>query len=201
MVYSSAQPLRVVVANGQHMLSEEWCPKFKWTMQGEEFHFPMRVLHLGGYDMVLGMNWLDQFTPIILNTKPLSVTFLKEGRIITLKGNTDSAEVWSDVEENTAKLLQQGSNCCLVKLYDLSQQTPEVDVPAPVLELLQKDADIFEEPMALPPTKSCDHTITLMPDTHPFSLRPYRYSHEQKEAIEHMITEMLKVRTMVPSQS
>ncbi|OIT28528.1 udp-glycosyltransferase 75b2 [Nicotiana attenuata] len=48
------------------------------TEMGEEFHFPMRVLHLGGYDMVLGMNWLDQFTPVILNTRPLSVTFLKE---------------------------------------------------------------------------------------------------------------------------
>lgn len=96
----------------------------------------MRVLHLGGYDMVLGMNWLDQFTPVILNTRPLSVTFLKEGRIITLKGNTNNAEVWTDVEDNTAKVLQQRSNCCLVQLYELSHQTPEEKVPAPVLELL-----------------------------------------------------------------
>ncbi|OIT26263.1 putative mitochondrial protein [Nicotiana attenuata] len=166
------------------------------TRVGEEFQFPMRVLHLGGYDMVLGMNWLDQFTPVILNTIPLSVTFLKEGKIITLKGNADNAEVWSDVEENTAKLLQQGSSCCLVQLYDLSKQTPEEKVPAPVLELLQKYAVIFEEPMALPPKRSCEHTITLMPDAHPFSLRPYRYSHDQKNAIEQMITEMLKVRTL-----
>ncbi|XP_075112396.1 uncharacterized protein LOC142182219 [Nicotiana tabacum] len=154
MVYPSAQPLRVVMANGQQMFSEEWCPKFKWTMQGEEFDFPIRVLHLGGYDMVLGMNWLDKFTPVILNTRPFSVTFLKKGRIITLKGNTDSAKVWFDVEENTAKLLQQGSSCCLVQLYDLSQQTPEVDVPIPVIELLQKYADIFEEPMPLPPVRT-----------------------------------------------
>ncbi|OIT37800.1 putative mitochondrial protein [Nicotiana attenuata] len=165
------------------------------TMQGEEFHFPVRVLHFGGYDMVLGMNWLDQFSSVILNTRPLSVTFLNEGRIITLKGNTDSAEVWTDVEDNTAKLLQQGSSCCLVQLYELSQQTPEEKVPAPVLELLQKYADVFEEPLTLPPTRNCDHTITLLPDAHPFSLRPYRYSHDQKNAIEHMISEMLKVKT------
>lgn len=88
-----------------------------------------------------------------------------------------------------------------MQLYDLSQQTPKVDVLVPVFELLQKYADIFEEPMALPPTRNCDHTITLMPDAHPFSLRPYKYSYDQKDAIEHMITEMLKVGTVVPSQS
>jgi len=30
MVYPTTQPMRVVVANGQQMFSEEWRPKFKW---------------------------------------------------------------------------------------------------------------------------------------------------------------------------
>ncbi|CAH9098317.1 unnamed protein product [Cuscuta europaea] len=85
-------PLKVTVANGNEFSCDLVCPKFEWTVQGETFVKEMRLVRMGGYDMVLGMDWIHQFTPVMLSTRPPSVTFRKEGRLIELVGVTDTTE-------------------------------------------------------------------------------------------------------------
>ena len=50
---------------------------------------------------------------------------------------------------------------------------------------------LFEEVLGLPPQRSYDHQITLIPGTEPVNLRPYRHPWEQKNIIEKMVEEML----------
>ena len=49
------QPLSVIVANGNRVISESVYPGFNWEMQGEKFEVDLRLLQLGGYDVVLGL--------------------------------------------------------------------------------------------------------------------------------------------------
>jgi hypothetical protein len=42
-------------------------------------------------------------------------------------------------------------------------------------ELLLQHADIFDTPRDLPPARSYDHRIHLLPETVPVAVRPYRY--------------------------
>lgn len=44
------------------------------------------MLRLGGCDVVLGMDWIDMYAPIELHTRPLSISFHKEGKRVNLKG-------------------------------------------------------------------------------------------------------------------
>lgn len=73
--------------------------------------------------------------------------------------------------------------------------------PVSISALLDKYVDVFEEPKGLPPPRDCDHAISLIPEAQSFSLRPYRYSYDQKNAIEQMVGDMLQAQIVVPSQS
>ncbi|XP_058003646.1 transposon Ty3-I Gag-Pol polyprotein [Hevea brasiliensis] len=49
---------------------------------------------------------------------------------------------------------------------------------------------IFEDPKGLPPFKSHNHSIPLVPSALPVNIRPYRYPHFQKTEIEKLVDEM-----------
>lgn len=50
--------MRVQVANGNHLESQYECKGFKWKVEDYEFQTSVRTLPMGGYDLVLGVDWL-----------------------------------------------------------------------------------------------------------------------------------------------
>lgn len=46
-------PMRVTVANENHVMSYHTCSIFKWKIQGVEFEDSMRLIRLGGNEMIL----------------------------------------------------------------------------------------------------------------------------------------------------
>lgn len=67
--------------------------------------------------------------------------------------------------------------------------------------MLQEFADVFAEPKGLPPKRDCDHAIPLKVGAEPPSLRPYRVPHQQKNAMEEIIKELLDSKEIRPSLS
>ena len=57
--------------------------------------------------------------------------------------------------------------------------------------LLQDFDDIFSEPRGLPPPRSQDHSITLVPRVPPVVVRPYCYPALHKDELERQCTAML----------
>lgn len=54
-------PTTVKVANREVLLCESEVPNLSWWVQGHTFEYNMKVLPLGGYDAILGMDWLEQW--------------------------------------------------------------------------------------------------------------------------------------------
>jgi hypothetical protein len=50
-------PVSVKLANNEVLHCDQWIPSLTWCIQGEQFHTPMRVLPLGAYDAILGVDW------------------------------------------------------------------------------------------------------------------------------------------------
>jgi hypothetical protein len=83
-----ATPLTVRVANGQTIISDEVVPCIEWWIQGHTFSTDVRVLHLGAYDMILGMDWLEEHSPMQCDWSKKSMSFNHNGKFITLQGLT-----------------------------------------------------------------------------------------------------------------
>ncbi|GKD15258.1 reverse transcriptase, partial [Tanacetum coccineum] len=71
----------------------------------------------------------------------------------------------------------------------------------PISELLAEFESVFEVPKELPPKRSHDHTIPLIPNTPPINIRPYRHPPNQKDAVELMVKELLDSGVIRNSQS
>jgi len=67
--------------------------------------------------------------------------------------------------------------------------------------LLNTFKEMFQIPHGLPPTRTQDHSIMLMPNTTPVKVKPYRYPHSQKAEIERIVTKMLAEGIIQPSTS
>ena len=75
------------------------------------------------------------------------------------------------------------------------------NVPKDIQQLISQYQDIFQEPTALPPRRTCDHHITLVPGAQPVNVRPYRYAPIYKSEIEKQLSEMLKHGIIKPTTS
>lgn len=60
---------------------------------------------------------------------------------------------------------------------------------------------MFVIPHALPPSRSCNHIIPLLPNSTQVKVRPYRYVHYHKFEIEQIVTQMLSEGIIEPSNS
>jgi hypothetical protein len=74
-------------------------------------------------------------------------------------------------------------------------------MPTLLDELLASFAKTFTEPHGLPPHRSRDHGITLVPGAQPVAVRPYRYPARHKDELERQCSAMLVQGLIRPSLS
>lgn len=67
--------------------------------------------------------------------------------------------------------------------------------------MLYEFEQICEELRGLPPARSFDHSIELLPGAKPVNIRPYHYNPAQKDEIKALVTDMLKQGIIQPSCS
>jgi len=53
----------------------------------------LRVLELGRHDIVLGVDWLKKYLPVLFDFIKLRLSFKKDGRMIELKGISQGAKL------------------------------------------------------------------------------------------------------------
>lgn len=184
---------QVKVANGQTLQCQSELARVPWSIQGQQFTSTLKVLPLQSYDMILGMDWLEQYSPMDIDWQQKIIRFHMDDQLVTLCGvvpSMASDSVLSAIELHQLHL--SGSIEGLVRLQALeSEGSQSMPIPANIQQLLQEFAAVFDEPQGLPPTRDCDHTIPLIPGTQPVNVRPYRYTPLQKDEIERQVADML----------
>jgi len=81
----------------------------------------------------------------------------------------------------------------ILYVYDTAEasiEKGEAVINSQLSALCEEFASIFGEIQGLPPKRTHDHKITLLPGAEPINQRPYRHLWEQKNVIEKMISEM-----------
>lgn len=197
----TSKRLTVVVANGQRIISPGVCKNVKWTMHGREFRFNLRLIELGCYDVILGVDWMRHYNPMEFDFVNSRVNFMMNGSAVQLQGMRDAkhrshSEMQALIKDMSAREDQkiEAIFCMLEDDSGLSRGTAEGkadDDSAEILRLLTEYTEIFDEPVELPPERSFDHQIILKTGSESVNLRLYRYPHAQKTKIEDQIRKML----------
>jgi hypothetical protein len=76
----------------------------------------------------------------------------------------------------------------------LPDQLPPTDqpLPPPIQQVLHHYKSVFQDPQTLPPPRSYDHAIPLVPNVVPVNARPYHYSPQHKSEIEDQVKKLLE---------
>ncbi|KAJ3689885.1 hypothetical protein LUZ61_019049 [Rhynchospora tenuis] len=201
---SATTPLQVKIADGSAMTTSEKCDQLPFKLQNHPFCGTVRLLNIQGYDLILGMDWLCHHGPMSIDWRTGKVALCKEGQQIELVVSPEKAEVhicqgyWDPLKEQ-----QKGHLLLLAHISCLDESLVSSIVPpcSDIQRILDKFSHIFQEPTTLPPPRTIDHQISIVPGSQPISIRPYRYSYFQRLEIEKIIEELLTNSFIRPSTS
>ncbi|XP_039834338.1 uncharacterized protein LOC120695086 [Panicum virgatum] len=155
--------LAVTVTNGDRVRCPGVFRDATFAIDNEPFRADVYVLPLGGYDMVLGTDWLATLGPILSDFGRHTMSLWRSNRRVR----------WRSVLGPPGARLQ-------------SLQGREL------LDLLLDEFTNVATPVGLPPKRARDHSIHLMPGTPPVAVRPYRYQQLQKDELERQCRAMEK---------
>ncbi|GJZ44771.1 ty3-gypsy retrotransposon protein [Tanacetum coccineum] len=209
LVIQPSPYLNVTVGNGEKIDCGGFCKETHIQLGGSTFLIDFFVLPIYGADIVLGVDWLAQLGPILFDYKDLWLEFDYKGKRLKLKGlQTPSLH---QITMNQFRKLAQSDS--IVSYFHLTMEAHSTTRDSPIhskpdspfstalTDLLSEFDIVFNKPTQLPPSRSCDHQINLVPSTSPISVRPYRYPHFQKSEIEKLVAEMLADGIIRPSTS
>nr|GEX36698.1 retrotransposon-related protein [Tanacetum cinerariifolium] len=127
--------------------------------------------------------------------------FNHKGRQLVLRGMNNTHVHWMQGNEGMLKQVELSSMALCVYPMLLCQMESVGSVSAEVEQVLTQFNEVFEVPKDLPPQRSHDHQIPLMPNTPSINVKPYRHPPNQKDAIEGMVKELMDSGVIRASQS
>ncbi|XP_020547385.1 uncharacterized protein LOC110011560 [Sesamum indicum] len=135
-------PMVVSVADVRQMVSQLYCPTFTWEIQGKLFSYPMRTLTLGGCHMVLGGDWLGQYSLVAYAYNSMTVRVSQMGR-------SGSCKPLGNSQNYTAYLLKACPSLLMREHTD---------------SWVNYIQYLLLEPQGLPPRRDIEHHRTLLHD-------------------------------------
>lgn len=61
-------------------------PRCQWLCEGTTFVTDFKILPLSGYDLIVGMDWLEQHSPMAIHWGHKWLSFVYKGKQIKLQG-------------------------------------------------------------------------------------------------------------------
>lgn len=152
LLMKECQPVKVKVANGELMQSDRMVEALEWWSNGHSFTDDMRVLDLGAYDMILGFDWLQSHSPMHCDWKGRIVSFVDRGQLVQLVGDSDDVREVKEVSKMQVEKWLKGNEIWVLAVLE---EVQVADNPVDCKELqglLEEFKDVFELPIALPPS-------------------------------------------------
>ncbi|WVZ48794.1 LOW QUALITY PROTEIN: hypothetical protein U9M48_000203 [Paspalum notatum var. saurae] len=183
-----ASPMSVRVANGAVLQRVTQLEAATWEVQGYQFSSDLKILPLQHFDLILGMDWLEAFSPMRVHWKQKWIAVPYLGSTAVLHGISSALPDQLVVQLCSMSVPEQ--------LDSLSQSL----CPA-LAALITEFGSLFEPVAGLSSPRHCDHTIPLVAGAKPVHIRPYRYPPALKDEIESQVRDLLDKGLIQPSNS
>lgn len=125
-------PTSVHIAGGGILISQGILHDVSWSVEPYTFKFDLKILPLTQFDLIIGMDWLENRSPMQIHWKFKWLQFFHEGSIVQLQGL---------IQETPEHLLLQLSYATIeASVPDFSA------VPEDLQQLVHAYADLFAPP-------------------------------------------------------
>lgn len=118
-----AQPISVLVADGRILLCTHEITNCPLTIQGHLFYITLKILPLGCYDIILGMDWLEFHSPVVIYWKLKSISFDYHTVNVTLQGQPSEQLSWILLNFCNYIILMISGACWRCLCYNQHQQS------------------------------------------------------------------------------
>jgi hypothetical protein len=190
----------VQVASGDKLSSTKAINNLTWWTQGHTFSTIARTLDIPCYDLILEMDWMEQFSPMWVDWCKKKMRFNHKGHQIQLNGVKDCTDKCLKLKSKKLNgLLRKGRVAQMVQLSMITDIESETNIPDPMQKLVLENEDLFKVPTEMPPPRTLDHHIPPVLRVKPVNMNPYRYTSTQKDEIERQVKEMLSNGVIQPS--
>ena len=188
----------VVIPSGKTITSTRLYPNVSLVIMDENLVVDLMEIPLDGFDVILGMDWLERHkAKIDCHQKRVSVKGPK-GTRVSFKG----VVVWPSVKiisvMTLKSFLRKGHPFILCHVRDTSVESPQCcDIP-----VVRDFADVFPEELpGLPPHRVLEFEVTLTPGTGPISKAPYRMAEKELVELKTQLEDLLDRGYIRPSVS
>ena len=198
------------LADGSSHFLSEVCHPLRLDLGAHSELIRCAVCPLSQYDLILGKQWLAENDALI--SMRTNIVSLKDG--ISVKAHSERTPSFLISKQKLAKDLRRGekifsihlSSLCPVSLHshDLySLEDVKTKIPEKIKKMLEAFQDVFphELPAGLPPARSQDFQISLVPDATPQKKGLYRLSEKEHNELRTQISELLSKGFIRPSSS
>ena len=160
---------------------------FSFSLNGQPTSATFRVLPLGIYDGILGMDWLAK-NDATLRCKDQKLTFTsKLGETVSINGKHGFPKLQL---VSLSKLIKGLRKRQMVYAVKINPTNSEEKSPGPVW--LKDYEDIFHEEISkLPPYREVDHAMKLFPGAQPVAKRPYKMSVPKAIELKEQLTQLI----------
>ncbi|XP_060181990.1 uncharacterized protein LOC132611597 [Lycium barbarum] len=169
-----------------------------------EGKFDLRVVIIDDFDLIVGLEFMRQTNIIPIPYADVLLMMGANGAkpcivpCTTIKmasGNISALQLKKRVHRQEPTFL---ATLCIEEIERSSGP-----IPMPVKELMKEFEDVMPQDMSkrLPPRRTVDHEIALVPGAKPPARAPYRMSQPELTEFRRQLTEMLDTGIIVPSKS
>jgi hypothetical protein len=108
LILGPIKPEKVTVANGGTLWTQGIIIATPYMIQGHKFVIDFRVLELSGYAIILGCDWIYDYSPMCINFKTKEFTIEKDGKRVCFQDETLPNKNFLVSHKKMHKLLNKG---------------------------------------------------------------------------------------------
>ncbi|KAI3702757.1 hypothetical protein L6452_28509 [Arctium lappa] len=188
----------VEIANGGQVLIRSILKDCILELKGKKFPINLLPMQIGGFDVVVGMDWLSKNQAEIVCSKKMIRLPMANGEATIIYGEGRKSDVAIISVIKSRKCLAKGYVSFLAYAIDTKLDQRKLDD----VRVVREFPDVFPEDLpGLPPDSVVDFRIDLIPGAAPIARAPYRLAPTEMQEMVVQLRDLLEKGFIRPSSS